>query len=194
MNEYLNSEDVCAITVIRGASLKEDLKAEGRYYAECYDAEGNLRWTDEIENTVFSEGKEVVLDIAMANDTTKIGGSFVSLKMGLTTVTGSYLAADVYASHSGWAEPASTFYAARQTPTWTAASGNTKSTASVTFNILSGASTTTVDGCFLAYTSTTTPNDFTGTNKKLLSGGQFSGGQKSVSANDSVIVTYTFGI
>jgi hypothetical protein len=111
--------------------------------------------------------------------------------LGLVTGPGSgttYAAADTLASHAGWTE--NTNY----TGTRKAVTFGTATTAnpSVISNSASPSSfamnaTATIAGAFLCTVSS-------GTSGVLFSGGDFTGGDKSVASGDTLNVTYTFSL
>jgi len=107
--------------------------------------------------------------------------------------TGAVAAADTQASHSGWLEVglanAPTYSGSRKTPSFSAASGTSKTTSSaVTFSITSSG---TVAGCFINIGGSATVDNTTGT---LLSAGDFTGGSRSVINGDTLSVTYTLSV
>lgn len=91
----------------------------------CYDKNGKLKWVDGFENLVVTTGRNALLDNtfnAIAADV----NWFIGLKD-----TGTILAADTMASHSGWATI--TPYSNATDPAWTkngAASAGTMSNSS----------------------------------------------------------------
>lgn len=148
------------------------------YYFECYDKDGNLKWTDSFENLVVTEG----LNALITNTFKTIPGSvtwFVGLK-----ATGTVNAADTMASHAGWTEI--TAYAEANRPGFTAgtvASGSVDNSAAKAVFTISG--TTTVFGAFL--TSNNTKGGTTGT---LYGAGDFSASRALV-VNDVLNVQVT---
>jgi len=154
----------------------------GRYTATCHGADGQLKWTDVIENLVTTVGRNFTLDTTLGNTA---GGAVV---MGLKG-TGTAVAADTQASHASWLEVglanAPTYSGNRPTPSFSAASSGSKATSSaVSFSITS---TGTVAGCFINIGGSATKDNTTGT---LFSAGDFSS-SKSVVSGDTIAVTYT---
>ena len=166
---------------------EDELSIHGTYHAVCYDADGNIKWEDDIKNLVTTVGKNFTLDTTLGNTA---GGAVV---MGLKG-TGTAAITDTQSSHAGWLEVglanAPTYSGNRKTPTFAAAayvSGTTctKSTSSAsTFAITS---TGTVAGCFINIGGSATIDNTTGT---LFSAGDFSS-SKSVVNGDTIAVTYT---
>ena len=105
--------DVVEATVTRGAGQTEVVGLEGVYTAECYDAQGNLKWSDTIENLTTNVGRASLIGSYFANTG---GGAIV---MGLKG-TGAAAYTDTQISHGGWLEVgnanAPTYSGTRKTP------------------------------------------------------------------------------
>jgi hypothetical protein len=154
-----------------------------------------LKWSDELENTVVTEGKNYLLDKALA------GSSYTAaFYMGLISSVGwsAIVAGDTAAQingTNGWKEAntgagANTptySQATRPAPAWSAASAGAKATSSAVAFSITG--TGTVKGCFMATLST-----IGGTTGSLLSAGLFTGGDKAVANLDTINVTYTLSV
>ena len=164
-------------------TMPEDtMSIHGTYHAVCYDANGNIKWEDDIKNLVTTVGKNLTLDTILGNSA---AGAVV---MGLKG-TGTAVAADTQASHASWLEVglanAPTYSGNRPTPSFSAASAGSKTTSSaVSFSMTS---TGTVAGCFINIGGSATKDSTTGT---LFSAGDFSS-SKSVVNGDTIAVTYT---
>jgi len=161
---------------------EDSMSIKGTYHAVCYDAAGNIKWEDDIENLVTTVGKNFTLDTTLGNTA---GGAVV---MGLKG-TGTAVVADTQASHASWNEVglanAPTYSGNRPTPSFSSASSGSKTTSSaVSFSMTS---TGTVAGCFINIGGSATKDNTTGT---LFSAGDFSS-SKSVVSGDSIAVTYT---
>ena len=194
--ERMNATSTASAEVIRGAGNSEQCRAEGRYFVECFDADGVLKWRDEAPNVVCTAGKNIMLD-AISSAYTPVGPY-----LGLISSVGysAVAAGDTMASHAGWNEagngvnypnwstPASN---ARATPSWNAASGGSKSISTVSFVIATNGGT--VKGCFMVFAANavTTNASTAGT---LLSAGVFSGGDKVVSIGDTLNVSYSIAL
>jgi hypothetical protein len=181
--EKLNAIDNSASNITKTSIQSESLSATGTYYAECYDSEGNLKWSDSIKNLVVTVGKNDLLDKYFSGSAyTAVW--YMGLVSGNTTPT--YAATDTLATHAGWVElAAGTAYTGnRITVGWSAASAGSKSSTSTSFPIIA---TNVVAGCLLA-------NINTGTSGIMYSAGSFTGGNKSVSSGDTLNVTYTASV
>lgn len=183
MNDSLNIGDAVVATLVRGASQADSMELHGHYSVECRDANGELKWNEEIENLVTTVGKNFTMDTIFGN---VAGGAVV---MGLKG-TGTAVVGDTQASHLGWSEVglanAPTYTGNRPTPTFSAASGGAKATSSaVTFAITSSG---TVAGAFINIGGSATKDNTTGT---LFSAGDFTGGARSVINGDTLNVSYT---
>lgn len=167
----------------RGGSAAETMEAHGRYHIECRDADGNLKWSDDIENLVTTVGKNDLLDKYLA------GATYTAAwYLGLidSTSYSAVAAGDTASSHAGWVESTAYSNSTRPAPSFNAASSGSKATTATTFNING---TATIKGCFLISNSTKS-----GTTGILFSAGLFTGGDKSVANGDTLNVTYTASV
>ena len=190
MSEKLTSVDITGASVTRGGMMNERAEIHGHYVAECFDADGNLKWSDKIDNLVTTFGKNDLLDkfLGMTTNTAFFLGLISSVSYGAGPNV-----ADTMTSHAGWTEAggvnAPTYSGTRGTPTFAAASGGSKTTsAAVAFSITG---TGTVNGCFLNASGTSAIANTTGV---LYSAGTFTGGPKSVGLGDTLNVTYTASV
>ena len=181
MDKITATDKVEAVTKYN--TMPEDtMSIHGTYHAVCYDANGNVKWEDDIKNLVTTVGKNFTLDTTLGN--TAGGAVVMGLKGTCTAVV-----ADTQASHATWLEVglanAPTYSGNRPTPSFSAASSGSKATSSaVSFSITS---TGTVAGCFINIGGSATKDNTTGT---LFSAGDFSS-SKSVVSGDTIAVTYT---
>jgi hypothetical protein len=148
---------------------------------ECFDALGNLRWSEEFPNSVTLACLDDVLNVYLGNTT-----QTATWYLGLVDNAGftAFSSADTLASHAGWSE--STVYSGSNRLAWTlgASSGQSVTNAStVNFSITTAA---TIRGLFLAST-----NDKGGTDGKLFSTASFTGGNQAVNPGDTLKATYT---
>jgi hypothetical protein len=168
----------------------EQAKAEGFYKVECYDVDGNLKWSDIIENTVVTVGKNLALDTYLAGSSYTVTGPYMGLIS--STSFSAISASDTMSSHSGWLEAgnanAPTYSGTRKTCAWSAASGGSKSlSAALSFSITGSG---TVKGAFIVFGSGAL-NTIDNTSGTLYSAGLFSGGDKTVGSGDTINVSYT---
>jgi hypothetical protein len=182
MSEIIVAKEFAEAFVIRGAKEVESVEISGKYVAECFDAQGNLKWTDEFDNLVTTVGKNDLLDKYLGG--TSYSATWYLGLIGSTSYTTGPAVGDSASSHGGWTEFTGYSQSTRVAPTFAAASGGSKSVSSAsTFSINS---TETVKGTFLISISTKG-----GTTGILYSAGTFTGGDKTVANGDVVSVTYT---
>ncbi len=168
-------------------SVQEDTSVGlgGVFKVTCHDAAGNLKWEEEFHNLVVNTGLQYL------NTQFFKGAAYTAAwYLGLVTGPGSgttYAAGDTLASHAGWTE-FTNYTGTRKAMTFGTA---TTADPSVIDNsglpsqfVISGGGGT-VAGAFV---STVT----SGTSGTLFSEGDFTGGDKTVAAGDTVNVTYTF--
>ena len=185
-NEKAIFGDSVEATVIRNAGSTEMFGLEGVYTAECYDAQGNLKWSDTIENLTTNVGRQSLLNSYFANTG---GGAIVMGLMG----TGTPAYTDTQSSHSSWNEVgganAPTYSGTRKTPTFSSATSANPSvlttSAAVIFSMTGSG---TVAGAFINVGGSSTIDNTTGV---LFSAGDFTAGSKTVTSGDTINVTYT---
>jgi len=180
--EKITANVLCEAATKYNTMPEDQMSIHGTYHAVCYDANGNVKWEDDIINLVTTVGKNFTLDTTLGNTA---GGAVV---MGLKG-TGTAVVADTQASHASWLEVglanAPTYSGNRPTPSFSSASSGSKTTSSaVSFSMTS---TGTVAGCFINIGGSATKDNTTGT---LFSAGDFSS-SKSVVNGDTIAVTYT---
>lgn len=174
-------------SVIRGVKQDEEMMAQGRYRVECIDVNGNVKWTEEFDNLVTTQGKNHLLDNGLAGPATA-----VVVRMSFIT-SGTPVAGDTYATHAGFAELGSGVIATRGTPSFSAASAGVKATSSAVSSSIIG--TGTVTGCAINLVVGTTGNlgvvaDTATSGAILYSAGLFAV-SKSVSNGDTLNTTYS---
>lgn len=169
--------------VTRRSETSPFQQAFSNYYTvECFDAGGNLKWTDTSKNTVVNVGLDDVLDKYLKGSTYT-----ASFFVGLTDGTPTIAATDTMASHAGWVEVHSEYSeGTRETLTLgTVSSQSVDNSASKASFSITGS--TTVGGLFI--TTNSTKNGSTGTLYGVVA---FSGGDKAVDNGDTLNVTATF--
>lgn len=185
-DEIMGMGDTVSATVTRNAGNTDFLGLEGVYTAECFGADGNLKWSDRIENLTTNVGRKSLLDSYFANTG---GGAIVMGLMG----TGTPAYTDTQASHAGWLEVgganAPTYSGARKTPTFSAAtSANPAVLTTSTAVVFTMTGSGTVAGAFINVGGSSTIDNTTGV---LFSAGDFTAGSKTVTSGDTINVTYT---
>ena len=178
--EKISPNELASGGLGRNSAGTEEVHAAGVYEVECRGADGKLKWKDQVKNLVTTAGKNELLDKFLAGSA-YTAAWYLGLVDGATAPT--YAAEDTSASHAGWTESVAYSNASRPTPGWSAASAGSKASTATAFNINAAA---TIAGCFLINNSTKS-----GTTGVLYSCGSFSGGNKAVSAGDTLNVTYT---
>jgi len=169
--------------------FNEKAKAGGIFTVQCFDKEGNLKWTEENHNLVVNVGLQDM------NAKYFSGSSYTAAwYIGLygAGASNTPAASDTMSSHAGWTEVVAYSQATRPACTFGTATTadpsvitNTASPATFSIN-----GTTTVGGAFL--TSNSTKSGTTGT---LFSASDFqSPGDRSVVNGDTLTVTYTFSL
>ena len=169
--------------------FNEKVKAGGVFTVQCFDKDGNLKWTEENHNLVVNVGLKDM------NDKYFTGATYTAAwYIGLygSGATNSPSAGDTMALHGGWTEVTAYSQATRPAATFAAAttadpSVITNSASPATFSING---TTVVGGAFL-----TSNNTKGGTTGILFSASDFqSPGDRSVVNGDTLTVTYTFSL
>jgi hypothetical protein len=167
----------------------EKVKAGGAFTVQCFDAEGNLKWSEEKHNLVVNVGLKDM------NDKYFTGSAYTAgWFLGLYGAASSNnpAAGDTMASHAGWTEVTDYTEATRPACTFGAATTADPSVISnsASVAVFSIDDTVTVGGAFL--TSNSTKGGTTGT---LFSAADFqSPGDRSVVNGDVINVTYTFSL
>ena len=158
----------------------ENLKLNTKYYVECYDRAGKLKWKDGFSNLVVIVGLNDALDKHF-----KASAYTSAWYVGLASGTPTFALGDNMITHPGWDEIVDYSEANRQTLTLgTILSGSVDNSASKAVFSISG--TITVGGAFL--TTYQTKDVTSGT---LYGGGAFAGGNRQVFAGDTLNVTLT---
>ena len=169
-------------------SWKESALACGKYYAECHDKHGNLKWTAEGDNLVVNVGIQYMAGTALANSAAQITTWYVGLYGAAASNTPA--ASDTMSSHAGWTEIDCYSNATRPAATFAASTNANPSVVTNTSNkaVFNIDATATVGGAFL-----TSNNTILGTTGTLFSAADFqSPGDRSVVSGDVISVTYEF--
>lgn len=198
------SQDVLDASVTRGSSQSEQMEVSGRYRAECLDAQGNVKWVEDFDNIVTTEGKRFLLDTVFisgsAGTGTLSGGAVMHFRAAYIASVTTPAITNTYAV-PGYTEPSSTLITARGIPAWSAAAlvtGVDKATsAAFTTGAMGGSGlTATIYGIAIVVLNAATvgtlgtPSDVAQAGAKLYSVGNFTA-SKPVSSGDTLNVTYT---
>ena len=176
-SEKTQAAEQAAATLTANTSAIEGVASTGAYTVECFDADGNLKWSDVIKNLVVTQGKNNMLD-EYFEGSGYTPAWYLGLVDGATSPT--YAAGNTLASHSGWTE--NTGYSGnRPAVSWLSASAGSKSTSATSFAINASG---TIAGAFMCTVAT-------GTSGILYSAGNFTGGSRIVASGDTLNVTYT---
>jgi hypothetical protein len=179
-----------SLTANKGAA--ERVGAGGVFTVTCVGADGVEKWSDTFHNLVVNEGLQ-----DMNSKYFKGSGYTAAWYLGLVQGPGSgttYAAGNTLASHAGWTElvPGTAYTGNRIAVVFNAASPTladpsvvSNSVAPSVFPML--VNSTVVAGAFLTTAAT-------GTSGVLFSAGDFTGGDKTVDAGDTLNVTYTFSL
>ena len=167
----------------------EKVKAGGVFTVQCFDSEGNLKWSEERHNLVVNVGLKDM------NDKYFSGSAYTAAwYIGLygAAATNDPAAGDTMASHAGWTEVTDYTEATRRQAVFGAATTADPSVISnsTSVAVFSIDDTTTVGGAFL--TSNDTKGGTTGV---LFSASDFAApGDRAVVSGDVINVTYTFSL
>lgn len=140
---------------------------------KCFDKDGNLKWTETVENLVTTAGKNFAIDSIF-----KASGYTAAWYLGLKG-TGSPSASDTLASHGGWSE-LTPYSGNRPAITFGTTSGGSNTATPVVISINA---TSTVYGAFIASVNS-------GSSGTLYSATDFST-SRSVISGDTISVTPT---
>ena len=178
-SDNIELPDGSGASVDASAGAEDNLEPAGVFKFECYDADGNLKWTEEVPNTVVNEGKDYILGAALS------GAAQVTTHYnGLIEGSSPTIAASDTLSSKAWTENQDYDEASRVTWSEGGASSqsidNSGSPSSFTMN-----ASVTIGGAFLA--SDNTKGGTTGT---LIAAATFSTA-RSVASGDTINVTYT---
>lgn len=182
-----------AATLKTHASFGDQCQIHGFFVAECFGADGTLKWRDTIANTVVTVGKNAMLDQSLAGSAYTVTGPFMGLIS--SSSYSSISAADTMTSHAGWLEAgnanAPTYTAPRKTCLWNVASAGAKALSAALAFAITG--TGTIKGAFLTFaTGAVATVDNTG--GTLFSAGLFTGGDRAVISGDVVNVSYSVSL
>ena len=187
--DQASSQDKVGATITRTVNSAEKVAAGGVFTVTCLDANGQVKWEENLKNLVVNQGLQDM------NTQYFKGSSYTATwYIGLYGAAASNdpTAADTAASHPGFTEivpysnatrPAATFGTA--TTADPSVISNSAAPAVYTIN-----ATATVGGAFLI-----SDNTKSGTAGVLFSASDFaSPGDRNVSSGDTIQITYTFSL
>ena len=190
-SEITKLGDTFGASASYGGGSVDNFGLEGVYVATCFDADGNEKWSDTIENLTTNVGRQNLLNSYFANT----GGGAIVMGLGGANGSATFTPAytDTQASHTGWYEVgnanAPTYSGTRKTPAFSAATSANPSVLSTSAAVVfSMTSSGTVYGAFINVGGSTAIDNTTGT---LFSIGAFTAGSKTVTSGDTINVTYT---
>lgn len=189
MNDKAKSIDRVACSVEQHNGFGASAAGGGVFHFECYDKDGNLKWSESCHNLVVNAGLQD-MNTQYFKGVTYTGAWYI----GLVDAAGftAYDATDTMASHTGWSETTSYSGANRGTATFGSATLADPSVISNSANQaqFSMTGTVTVKGAFLTATQDKTTN--TGV---LFSVSSFQApGDRSVVSGDTLNVRYDFSL
>ena len=177
MHDNIGATDNMGCNIMMNQEINDSINAPSMTFkVECVDSDGNVKWTEEVHNTVMTEGKTDIVDKYLK------GSSYTAAwYLGLKGA-GSIAASDTLASHAGWSE-VTPYSGNRPAITWgtTSSGSNTASAVSISIN-----ATETVAGAFCATVDT-------GTSGVLYNTSDFSA-SRGVASGDTLNVTPTISV
>lgn len=180
MQAQVNQDITFGADRISNEGTELTVRFKNRYVVECHDAEGNLKWSDYIDNLVVNAGLNDMLSQWL-----KGSAYTAAFFVGLTGATPTIAAADTMASHGGWTDDATYSNASRPSLTLgSVASQSVDNSASKAVFTING--TATIGGAFVTTNSTKS-----GTTGTLIGAGALAGGNKGVTNGDTLSVTVT---
>lgn len=179
ISDTVTASDKHSDVMIMQSLLHEELKLHGQYKIQCFDADGNLKWEDTVDNLITTQGKNHVLD-------TELGGSSYTAAWYCSLYTaGTITAAATYAVPVV-TEVTSGVLAARVAVTFAAASGGSKVSNTINCVFVGGA---TITGMMISKGSATIGD--TATAGGVLLSAALLTQSRIVVANDQLNLTYT---
>jgi len=182
-SEKIKLTETSDVSISKSNDLTETIGVTGHYNVQCVGPDGQVKWTDSIENLVVTVGKNDLLDKYFAGSA-YTAAWYLGLVDGASTPT--YAAGDTLASHAGWTESTAYTGTNRATVAWNAASAGSKASTATSFSINA---TATIAGALLTVTQVRAT-----TTGVLYSAGSFTGGNRSVANGDTLNVTYTASV
>jgi hypothetical protein len=195
-NELASCGDNAVATLQANAKVPEGMGIEGYYHVVCRDAQGNLKWEEEMPNLVVQSGKELMLNTLLRTPATYTTlGPYLGLTNASLTPAATDTIANIVSGSKEFTNYTVLGSAVRGTASFNPASSLnatpnnvTTCTANAIVYTITGAGGS-VYGCFLI-TGIGASSTFSSTAGVLYSEGNFSVA-KAVTAGDTVSVTYS---
>jgi hypothetical protein len=189
MNKAKTSDVIGGGLIANSTPNTESLKATGKYIVECFDKDGNPKWTAESKNLVVNVGLQYMAGSALVA-TTQITTWYIGIYGAAASNTPA--ASDTASSHIGWTENTNYNESTRPVANFAAATAANPSVVTNTSNkaVFTMSASVTIGGAFLI--SNNTKGGTTGT---LFSAADFqSPGDRAVVSGDILNVTYQFSL
>jgi hypothetical protein len=71
--DRINATDKVEAACSYNTKPADQMSIQGSYHAVCYDAQGNVKWEDDIKNLVTTVGKNLTLDTILGNSAAGAG-------------------------------------------------------------------------------------------------------------------------
>lgn len=181
MNLTLHTDAVTAVSVEHRPELALEARPHNRYVVECRDADGELRWREELDNLIPDAGANDLLGKYLTG-----AGYTAAWYVGLIDQAGftGIGNGDTAASHPGWSE--ATYYSQANRPTLTLGAASARSISnSASQAVYSISASGSINGAFVVSTNTKA-----GTTGVIYGEASF-GSPRSVLSGDTVNVTMT---
>ena len=195
-SELAGSGDNAVATLQANVAIPEGMTQEGYYHVVCRDANGNLKWEEEVPNLVVAVGKQLLLETLL-----RTSGTYTTVGpfLGLTNATLTPAATDTMTTLVGGSKEFTNYTVSGSAIRGTAVFAASTSTGSTPSNVTTSTATAitytitgaggTVYGCFLV-TGTGAVSTQSSTAGTLYSEGNFATA-KVTTAGDTVSVTYS---
>lgn len=185
--------DLISASVTRGAKTSEDMMVQGHYTMTCIGPDGKIKWEDEFDNLVTTQGKNYLLDQGIPNGNGSGDRTNVKVWTAMSLMSAGSPSATWNYGTPGYTEVTGSVIAARLGVNFnTVASGGVKTAQAVSFNIIGSG---TVTGAALnllvgaSAGSLLTIGNTAEAGAVLYSAGTFT--SKTVSSGDTLQVTYS---
>jgi hypothetical protein len=190
------TQDAMTATVTRGAGQNEPMMALGHFVAECYGADGKLKWTESFDNLVTTQGKNFLLDTVLIAGSAGTGAlTNVNMFFRMSYITsGTPVIGDTYATHAGFTELGSGVITPRGALTFSASAAGVKATSAAMTAAIVGTGTVTgvaINVLNAAAVGTLGTVADTGQAAAVLYSAGLFGASKSVTSGDTLNVTYS---